>query len=127
MTLEYPECDRVDCWYKRNYDRINGYHKSYKYIFSRYIDDRRYDLRSYYVPQTVELCDIDSDHMKFIGYCACCDQRMGDEWITLTDNIKFCGKCIGKDILLERLGAETYSQFDFDDDLFSNFPNLPRT
>lgn len=90
--IEYPNCDKNNCWFKYDSDSVNKYYESNTYIVNSSIDRKEYDLSDYTCPVEITLCnvcDLGPDYT-----CLICDREMLDDWIKDSDDNHICRFCI---------------------------------
>lgn len=108
MSLEYPNCDAYECWYKGNMDRINEYKETTELIYNySYIDKWSYDLSDYSTPNIILLCDVCyQNNGSFYNHCSLCNRIMVDRWLTTSSGSHFCRFCISEKSIFESLNIK---------------------
>lgn len=72
MSIKYSDCEKSNCYYRYNSDRLNNYEDA-EYVINKV--DTIYNLylkTIIYPPTTIILCDIDADNSDISGICEYC-------------------------------------------------------
>lgn len=133
MSIKYLDCEKSDCYYGYNSDRLNNCEDA-EYVVNKV--DTIYNLylkTTIYPPTTIILCNIDADNSDISGTCEYCKLKMLDVFLKI-DNINICALCMENvphpidfldDTELESL-ENIYSTFEFDEILlkYGNFNKI---
>jgi len=112
MSIEYPNCDSSECWYRRNMDRLNEYKSSTKYVVNN-TDmeyDRGLDLNDYNLPNRIWLCDVCDGNIPYNKKCSVCESWMYDKWIEFKETGPICRECIDNETIMEELGEDLFDK-----------------
>lgn len=101
MSLEYPDCDNSDCYYRGREYRLQGGSDSHSFIHNKDIDsfDYYFDISSTLGPLQLSLCDVCINDIKMKGSCYLCKMMMADKWIILDNGNSVCRMCVSEDVL----------------------------
>lgn len=86
MSIEYPDCDNDDCWYKGNEDRLNEYSNSYDCWMISDIEIKTF----------CHVCFHNIDVSKWYN-CVECGISMSDEGFII-DDLHYCPTCVNIDL-----------------------------
>ena len=137
MSIEYPRCDVVECYWHGNEDRLNEGGASYECTYIVNINTQVKSWTNFsedIPPYEVAMCTVCSENSYAINInCEMCGKLMFDKWITNEHfDIDVCRDCIDNDNLAENLDDdELYEQLEkycHDSEyiqaiLYNNFPS----
>lgn len=91
MSIDFGNCDALECWYKRNPEELSGY-SEYNFVSNFDSESTKENLLTEGIevydngpPYFFTLCDVcwDNSFLKIHGTCSLCDRKMIDAGLTI--------------------------------------------